>query len=249
MPISKNKIKFIKSLELKKFRKENKMFVAEGNKLIHDNIEFFECKTLIATQEWFDANKNVNASEVIVATKDELSKASFLKTPQDVIGVFSIPEYSLNIDELKNKLSIVLDTIQDPGNMGTIIRLADWFGIENIICSNETTDCYSPKAIQATMGAIARVKIHYTSLSRFLQDMKGCNIYGTFLEGSNIYDTELSHNGLIVMGNEGNGINKDLYEYITHKLHIPNYPPERETSESLNVAIATAIICSEFRRR
>jgi rRNA methylases len=167
MPISKNKIKFIKSLELKKFRKENKMFVAEGNKLIHDNIGFFNCITLIATKEWLNANRNIKAMETIEVTREELSKVSFLKTPQEVMGIFSIPEYALNTENIKGKLSLVLDTIQDPGNLGTIIRLADWFGIENIICSNETTDCFSPKAIQATMGRLQglRYTIHHLRLS------------------------------------------------------------------------------------
>ena len=249
MALSKNKIKQIKSLELKKFRKQEGVFVAEGNKLVRDNLSFMKCRTIIATKEWLNENNDIQAEEIIEATKEDINKVSFLKTPQDVLAVFYTPHYTLDAGLLKNKLSIVLDSIQDPGNLGTIIRLADWFGIEDIICSNETTDCYSPKTVQSTMGAIARVKIHYTQLDDFFKEMEGTPVYGTYLEGDNIYSTDLTKTGLIVMGNEGNGISDEVAPYITKKLNIPSYPPERETSESLNVAIATSIVCSEFRRR
>lgn len=248
MTLSKNKIKFIHSLELKKNRKESNLFVAEGNKLVNDNLSFMKCECLVAMPEWYDQNPHARAEEMITASKEELKKVSFLKTPQEVLGVFRQPEYLLNLSDLKEKLTIVLDSVQDPGNLGTIIRLADWFGIENIVCSNETVDCYNPKTVQATMGAIARIKIHYTPLVPFFQEMKDINIYGTFLEGENIYNEELTQQGLIVMGNEGNGISHELRPYINKELHIPSYPAGRPTSESLNVAIATAIICSEFRR-
>lgn len=247
--LSKNNIKFIKSLELKKYRKESALFVAEGSKLVNDTLLHLPCEMLIATTQWLMANPLAKANTIIEASQIDINKASFLKTPQDVIGVFKQPHHLLDPTQLSDKLSIVLDTIQDPGNLGTIIRLADWFGIENIICSLETVDCFGPKTVQATMGAISRIKVHYTPLTPFLEQMQGCAIYGTFLEGKNIYEESLSDSGLIIMGNEGKGISDNLRPYINQELHIPSFPADRETSESLNVAIATAIICSEFRRR
>lgn len=248
MNLSKNKIKMIRSLEMKKFRKETGLFVAEGNKLVTDNLPVMKCETLIATPEWFAVHPTAKAPEMIEVTRDEMSKVSFLKTPQEVMGVFRQPQYTLEPEQIKSKLSLVLDTVQDPGNLGTIIRLADWFGIEDIICSPETVDCFSPKTVQATMGAIARIRVHYTPLPAFLEQMRDVPVYGTFLEGENIYNETLTENGLIVMGNEGKGISDELRRFISHEVHIPSFPADRETSESLNVAIATAIICSEFRR-
>ena len=160
MTLSKNKIKLINSLESKKHRRETGLFVAEGNKLVKDNLPFMDCHTLIATESWLAENPDIQAKEIIRADQDDLRKASFLKTPQDVIALFYQPEYKLDPDNLKDKLSLVLDTVQDPGNLGTIIRLADWFGIDDIICSPETVDCFNPKTVQATMGAIARIRVH-----------------------------------------------------------------------------------------
>ena len=249
MIISKNKIKFIHSLELKKNRKESNLFVAEGNKLVSEALSSMHCDTLVATSEWFEQHPLAHAPEMLEADKEMMNKVSFLKTPQEVLGLFEMPSHTLSAGSLKSRLSLVLDTIQDPGNLGTIIRLADWFGIEDIICSPETADCYAPKTVQATMGAIARIRVHYTPLIPFLEQMKGVPVYGTYLEGDNIYQQNLSPNGLIVMGHEGRGIAPELDPFMTKKLHIPSYPHNRETSESLNVAIATSIICSEFRRR
>ena len=172
-----------------------------------------------------------------------------LKTPQQVLAVFRQPEYVLNTSILRDSLCLALDDVQDPGNLGTIIRLADWFGIEHIICSSNTVDIYNPKTVQATMGGIARVKTYYTPLPDLIRSLGDIPVYGTFLDGKNIYGQPLSRNGLIVMGNEGNGISKEVEALINQKLYIPNYPQERETSESLNVAIATAIVCAEFRRQ
>ena len=147
------------------------------------------------------------------------------------------------------QLVLALDGVQDPGNLGTIIRIADWFGIENIICSDNTADVYSPKVVQATRGSIARVKIHYTDLYNYIKELKiDIPVYGTLLNGENIYKQTLSHNGLVIMGNEGNGISPEIAKMINHKLFIPNYPAGHPTADSLNVAIATAITCSEFRR-
>ena len=249
MILSKNIIKQLKSLDQKKFRNEKGIFLAEGTKIVCDNIDTMKCEFIIATQNWFDSHQEIpDKIEKCIATIDEIKKISFLKTPQEVLGVFTIPQYNLDNESIKTKLSIVLDTVQDPGNMGTIIRIADWYGIENIICSLESADIFSPKVVQSSMGAVSRVKVHYTNLETFLSDMKGMDIFGTFLEGENIYKKELPQNGLIIMGNEGKGISDKVASYVTEKLFIPNYPQDRLTTESLNVAVATAIICSEFRR-
>lgn len=247
--LSKNKIRFIRSLETKKARQEENCFLAEGNKLINDTVGHFNCRLLIATSEWMEQHVGIIAQEIIIVTKDEIRKCSLLKNPQDVIAVYEKPTYKININSLKEQLVLALDTVQDPGNLGTIIRIADWFGISDIICSTECADIYNPKTVQATMGALSRVRIHYTSLSHFLKDIRPTPIYGTFLEGNDIYKESLSANGVIVMGNEGNGISNEIKQLIDHKLYIPNYPANAETSESLNVAIATAVTCAEFRRR
>jgi TrmH family RNA methyltransferase len=247
--LSKSKIKYIRSLEMKKFRTESGCFLAEGNKLVRDILPFFECELLIAKPSWMAQQGDIRAGELIAAESDDIERASLLKTPQDVIAVFKQPNYLPDKDELKQSLSLVLDGIQDPGNLGTIVRLADWFGIKNIICSLDTADIFNPKTVQATMGAIARVKIFYTPLPEWLSDWSGLPVYGAFLDGKNIYEEALTTNGLIVMGNEGKGIRRSVAGHISHKLYIPNYPPETETTESLNVAVATAIVCSEFRRR
>lgn len=247
--LSKNKIKYIHSLELKKVRKEEKVFIAEGPKLVGDLLGHFPCKFLAATSDWLTEHPSVNAAEVVTATTGELSRASLLKTPQQVLALFEQPEYSYDIETIRRSLCLALDDVQDPGNLGTIIRLADWFGIEHIFCSPNTVDVFNPKTVQATMGGIARVKVHYTPLPDLICSLGEIPVYGTFLDGKNMYEQSLSPNGLIVMGNEGNGIGKEVEALINRKLYIPSYPQERETSESLNVAIATAVVCAEFRRQ
>ena len=183
------------------------------------------------------------------STNKRCRKVSQLVTPPDVLAVYRIPEYHLNIDTLKKELVLALDTVQDPGNLGTIVRLADWFGIRHIVCSPDTADLYNPKVVQATMGALARVNVYYTSLPDFLSQVDSSVVYGTFLDGEDIYHTSLTKSGVIVMGNEGNGISAKLEPYIGKRLYIPNYPVGQPTSESLNVAVAAAITCAEFRRR
>jgi len=245
--ISKNQIKFIRSLELKKNRKRESLFVAEGPKVIEELLKLKTPHTIIATKEWIDNNPKI--SNVIEVSERELESASLLKTPQQVLALFAIEitVQDLNIDE--NKLYLALDGIQDPGNLGTIIRIADWFGIDTIYCSNETVDVYNPKVIQATMGSIARVKVVYTDLCNLISNLSDeLPVSGTFLDGSDIYKNELTPNGIIVMGNEGKGITKELKSLITNKLLIPSFSIG-DTAESLNVAIATAITCSEFKRR
>jgi TrmH family RNA methyltransferase len=247
--LSKNKIKYIRSLELKKNRKEEGAFVAEGHKLVGELLGYFPCRILLAVRSWLDENPDVKAHEVIEVTQDELSRASLLKTPQDVLAVFGQPQYPMEPEVISRSLCLALDDVQDPGNLGTIIRVADWFGIEHIFCSQGTVDVYNSKVIQATMGALARVKVHYCNLPNLISSLRDVPVYGTFLDGENIYNKPLSENGLIIMGNEGNGVSKEVSQQINNKLYIPNYPSGRTTSESLNVAIATAVVCAEFRRR
>ncbi len=247
--LSKAKIKYIRSLEVKKFRNEYQTFVAEGNKLVAELINQFECELLVAKTSWLATQGNIQTDELLMDDEGEgIKKASFLKTPQDVLAVFKQPIYSLADINTDEGLVLALDGIQDPGNLGTIIRIADWFGIRHIVCSTDTTDAFSPKTVQATMGALARVQIHYTDLSSYLGEQKTA-IFGSFLDGEDIYTKHLPQSGIIVMGNEGNGIRNSVEETITDRLFIPPFPAEQETSESLNVAVATAIICSEFRRQ
>lgn len=249
MPLSKNKIKYIQSLKEKKFRTEHGTFVAEGRKLVFDLLGTCECQIMAGLPEVLREIPDAHVQEIIEASPEELKKASFLKTAPQIIGVFYQPKYDLENIDLSKNLHLVLDEIQDPGNMGTIVRLADWFGIENIFCSPNTADIYNPKTVQASMGAIARVKVHYTALPDFLTKNNHLPVFGTFLEGENIYQANLPQSGFIVMGNEGKGVSAELQQLITHKIFIPNYPADAKTSESLNVAVATAIVCSEFRRR
>lgn len=246
--ISKNLIKLIKSLEQKKYRKREKLFVAEGPKVVGDLMALMAPQRIIATSEWYKEKK---ISEDVVVTEDEIRKVSFLQHPQDVLALFGLPEMEeLPVEQLRDHLTLALDDVQDPGNLGTIIRLADWFGIEHILCNQGTADAYSPKVVQATMGSIARVKLHYTNLAEYLEQLQDAvPVYGTFLDGNNLYAEKLSPSGIIIMGNEGNGISGQVERYVTKRLLIPSYPAERPTAESLNVAIATAITCAEFRRK
>ena len=247
--ISKATIKKIHALDMRKFRRNERLFVAEGPKLVDELCATMKPVYIAALPEWISENaKIVSGTEYDIVTPDELQRASLQKNPQQVIALFPIPEHRFCTEQLKNELVLILDGVQDPGNLGTIARIADWFGIRNIICSAETADIYNPKAVQATMGALARVKFHYTDLLQLLSQYDG-PVYGTFLDGENIYGQELSENGIIVMGNEGKGISQGVGEMINRRLYIPNYPIGTQTTESLNVAIATSIVCAEFRRR
>ncbi|KAA6299917.1 MAG: 23S rRNA (uridine(2479)-2'-O)-methyltransferase, partial [Candidatus Ordinivivax streblomastigis] len=246
--ISKSNIKRIRLLEQKKHRKEEGVFLAEGPKLIADLSGVFRCCFLAATAEWLQQNPHIPAEEIAEISVEELSRCSLLTTPQQVLAIFEQPQYQLDLTFVRKSLSLALDDVQDPGNLGTIIRIADWFGIEHVFCSSGTADVYNPKVVQATMGAIARVKVHYVLLPELIRSLGDIPVYGTFLDGKSIYTQSLSAEGIIVMGNEGNGIGKDMEALINRRLFIPSYPPERKTSESLNVAVATAIVCAEFRR-
>lgn len=249
--ISKNKIKYIHSLELKKNRDKEGVFVAEGPKVVDDILKLRRARTIVATEEWLQRHSELQQSgcEIIEVDNNELSKASFLQHPQQVLAVFERNECSIDPSTPTTELTLALDGIQDPGNLGTIIRIADWFGITSIVCSKNTADVYNPKVVQSTMGSIARVGVAYADLHDFLASLpKATPIYGTLLEGDNIYEQKLTANGVIVMGNEGKGISPEIRKLITHGLYIPNYPAGRATADSLNVAVATAIVCSEFRR-
>lgn len=249
--LSKNDIKHIKSLEHKKFREEKGLFLAEGHKLVSELTGIFRCTLIAATTDWLKGHGSISAERIETVSPDELKRASLLKTPQDVLAIFHIPSDGTDLTTAaKDNLVLALDDVQDPGNLGTIVRIADWFGIKNVFCSKGTADIYNPKAVQATMGAISRVRVQYTDLTRSIQQLpREIPVYGTFLNGEKIYDASLTKNGIIVMGNEGNGIGAELEKSVTKRLFIPNWPEGAATSESLNVAIATAITCSEFRRR
>ena len=240
--LSKKQIKWVRSLQQKKQRDAEGVFVAEGHKCVEELCGAFELVLLVTPD---------NATEV------EIAQMSNLRTPQGVIGVFRKRPIASSPDRLiassPQSLSLALDGVQDPGNRGTIIRTCDWFGVHDIYCSMDTADCYNPKVVQATMGALARVRVHYINLEQWLEEVHkaGLPVYGTLLEGGNMYEKGAivdKSTGVIIMGNEGNGISPMMRELITHPIRIPSYPADAETSESLNVGIATAIVLAEFRR-
>ncbi|CDN32855.1 tRNA (guanosine(18)-2'-O)-methyltransferase [Mucinivorans hirudinis] len=227
--MTKTEIQQIRALHSKEGRAEQGLFIAEGKKLVGDLLQSnLKIARIYRTGQ-------IEASE--------MSRISALKTPTDTLALVEIPQWQ----PVSKGLRLVLDGVQDPGNLGTIIRIADWFGIGDVFCSLGSADCFNPKVVQATMGAIARVRVHYVDLTELLQGVE-LPIYGTFLEGENIYDTPLEGQGFVVMGSEGRGISEDIEKLITKKLYIPNFAAGVAV-ESLNVAVATAITCSEFKRR
>ncbi len=325
MSLSKNKIKLISSLRLKKYRDELSLFVAEGPKLVSDLLKCFSPKIIVSTQAWLDENSPSAEEIIVVSSADDLKSVTQLSSPSPVLAVFykkdcslisnsvqasskkspnSIPAESVpqefnspsslspnnggfasnpitnitnplspdsrNQKEVLNSLNqseyftnplspdffkekrliLAIDSVQDPGNLGTIIRIADWFGINDIVCSETTVDVYNFKTIQATMGALCNVNIHYINLKDFCAIAASYNwpLYGTFLDGEVIYNAKLTDFGVIIMGNEGNGISSDIADLVSNRLYIPDYPLGKSYSESLNVAVATSIVCNEFRR-
>lgn len=239
--VSKNQIKFISGLQQKKQRLIHKMFVAEGVKVVQELLDAdFELHQLYTTEDDF---KSVSDSKKLIVSAEDLKKISALTTASSCLAVFKIPEQK---ELYQSGLIVALDAIRDPGNLGTIIRLCDWFGIQQLICSNETVDVYNPKVVQATMGSISRVNVSYINLEDFISTTS-LPVFGTFMNGENIYSTTLPQEGIIVMGNEANGISKEVENSIQHRLTIPRFGTLQKT-ESLNVATATAIILSEFRR-
>ncbi len=245
--LSKSQINLLKSLQHKKFRREHGFFLAEGYKSIAEFANSAYSIEAVYHTSAFDSkvlklSQKINLCEISV---NDLEKISSLKTPQDVVAQIKIPEWRvLGHNDLKGKFSLVLDGIQDPGNMGTIIRIADWFGIVNLICSEDTVDIYNPKVVQASMGSLARVRVYYTVLSEFLSQIK-LPVFGALLEGNNIYESDFGDEGLLLMGNEGNGIRREIQKFITKAITIPRIGK----AESLNVAIATSLFCYEIGRK
>lgn len=242
--------KLVASLGNARQRRANKLFTAEGTKCIADTITHFECRMLLATHTWLEEHAALIPRDtcVLKSTHADMERMTQLTTPTDAIAVYTMPEAPAPADA-SSQLVLALDRVQDPGNLGTIIRVADWFGIQQLVCSPETVDAYSPKVIQATMGAIARIRPLYMPLTDYIRLNPQAEVFGTFLNGQNIYQAELPASGIIIMGNEGRGISEEVAERVNRRLLIPSYPPGRPTSESLNVATATAITLSEFRRR
>jgi TrmH family RNA methyltransferase len=239
--VSKNQIKLITSLQQKKYRFANQLFFAEGIKVIQELVESnFELVHLYTTQKDFEEISN--DKRTIIAESD-LKRMSALATPNSCLALFKIPSEKKII---ASGLILALDSIRDPGNLGTILRLCDWFGIGQLICSKETVDIYNPKVVQATMGSIARVNVNYVDLESYIGQTK-MPVFGTFMDGDNIYKTNLPQEGIIIMGNEANGISPELEKLAKNRLAIPRFGNLQKT-ESLNVATATAIILSEFRR-
>ena len=250
--LSKKQIQLLTSLQVKKYRNEFGLFIAEGNKIadLLLNSEY-TIHSIYATKEWFKTSKVPNDSNIhhYETTKKELAIISGLTTPQEVIIVAIIPEDNIDLNDLKKGLTLVFDEIKDPGNLGTIIRIADWFGIKNIICSPESVDVYNPKVIQATMGSFCNVKVSYMPLEELFPWNKSLPVYGTTLEGETIYEADLKKDALIVFGNESKGIKTSWRKYLTKEIMIPSYNNNPSRAESLNISIAAGIICSEFLRR
>ncbi len=245
--MTKAEIQFVRSLADKRTRDAEHLFVAEGFKLV-DEIRHSELRI----RNIYTTRDDISGLDVVRIEKREMERISQLNTASDILAVVEQPRYKLALDSLKGELTLALDGVQNPGNMGTIIRLADWFGVKRVICSRECADLYNPKVVQATMGALLRVKVHYIdNLSALLSEARteGLAIYGTLLDGNNIYHEKLSSEGIIVMGNEGRGLSEECRNTLSHKLFIPPYPADAPTSESLNVAMATGIILAEFRRK
>ncbi len=247
--VGKNRIKLINSLRYKKFRNEHKLFVAERKTVVNQLCELGFTPVLIICKDEKEISFQYNC-KIIEADEKTLKKITNLKGVPDIIGIFKTKAPEFNINNIKHKLTIACQDIQNPGNLGTIIRVADWFGIENIICSENSVDCYNPKVVQASSGALANVNIHYLDLNETLTQIRKENIeiVGTFMNGQNLYKAKLKQETVILFGNEGQGISNEIEKLITQKITIPNYN-EKNSVESLNISTAASIIISEFRRR
>ena len=239
--VVKNQIKFIKGLQQKKYRTEYGQFVAEGVKLVGELLESdLKVKQLYATEDYLEQNSVISAHKI---SHSELNRMSGLKTPNKVLGVFEIPKPKTLA---YTDWILALEQVQDPGNLGTIIRMCDWFGISHLLCTPDSADCYNPKTLQATMGSIARVNVVYGDLQSAIQD-SGLTAYGATLQGNSVYNMELPDSGILIMGNESRGISENLLKSLHHQVAIPAFGNSK--AESLNVATATAILLSEIRRR
>jgi RNA methyltransferase, TrmH family len=253
--LTQNQIKLIRSLQQKKFRNELHQFIAEGPKLVEELIDSrFSFDSIYALKPWLDehaerlGSKEIPFTEI---TEKELERISGLTTPHSVLAVLNTPENILPGNVFGKDVVLVLDNIKDPGNLGTIIRTADWFGIDNIVCSETTVDVYNPKVIQATMGSIARVSVFYADLTSVLKDrVKNIPVYGTFMTGKPIAEFKTEENAVIVLGNESTGISEDLFPFIQHRVSVPLHRPVgKKNPESLNASVAAAIMCYEFRKK
>lgn len=239
--VSKNQIKLITSLQQKKFRQTHKLFIAEGAKVIQEFLQSnFVLEHLFVTETIFT---EVDNSQITTISEADLKKITCLATPNNCLALFKIPEQKKTVN---SGLIVALDDIRDPGNLGTIIRLCDWFGVSQIICSEQTVDVYNPKVIQATMGSISRVTVSYLNLENYIKEANS-TVYGTFMDGKNVYNEVLPENAILILGNEANGISNQLEQLVSNKIAIPRFGNLQQT-ESLNVATATAIFLSEFRR-
>lgn len=242
MSISKSQIKLITSLQQKKYRLKESLFVVEGIKVVDEFLKSdFELNSLFCIE---DVKECYFGSNPEIITELELKKISGLKSPNKVLALFKIPKET-RIDQLLG-LKVMLDDINDPGNLGTIIRLCDWFGVKEIICSKNTVDCYNSKVVQSTMGSLTRVNIKYVDLISYIEQTSQ-PLFIADMEGENVYNSKLRSDGIVIMGNEANGVSNDIKKIVTHKLTIPRYG-EIQATESLNVATATAILLNEFRR-
>ena len=244
--ISKSQVSFIKSLHLKKFRKEHHLFIAEGIKSVTEFIHSdYKIDSIFCTSNALSKVYNLSQKiKFLEVNEADLAKITALTTPQDIVALIKVPEETaFKSKNLENTFSLILDGIQDPGNMGTIIRTADWFGFKQIICSHQTVDVYNPKVVQATMGSLPRINAHYVDLDDVLSSVN-VPVFGALLEGDSIYNTDFGQEGVLILGNEGNGISENLKKYITKKVMIPRFG----NAESLNVAISAAIFCSEMKR-
>ena len=252
--LSKNQIKSITSLHHKKFRREENLFIAEGEKVVGDLlISGWDVKAVYGVQEFFQmlpgSIRISKSTEIILVTDDELRKISVQTTPQRVLAIAEIPSDKNDIN-FENGLKLVLDEINDPGNFGTIIRVADWFGIGEIICSENSVDCFNPKVVQSAMGSLFRSTVFYRELNDVFKKNKSDKnlpVYGTVLDGKNIFEEDLGADGFIILGNESAGISNDLFPFISTSLTIPSYSSNK--IDSLNVAVAAGIVCAEFRKR
>ena len=239
--LSKGQIKLINSLSQKKYRQKNALFVAEGIKVIKELLNSnFELERLFSEADLFFTENN----KMQLLEANELKKITKLATPQTALALFKIPQKKQTITE---DFIVALDGVRDPGNLGTIIRLCDWFGVKQLLCSKDTVDCYNEKVVQATMGSIARVEVIYGDLAEEISKLD-LPVFGTFMNGENIYESSLSFKGILVLGNEANGISDEIKQLSKHQISIPQFG-ETKNTESLNVATATAILLSEFKRR
>jgi TrmH family RNA methyltransferase len=257
--ISSSKSKLIRSLHQKKFRDQQGLFLIEGEKMVGELISAdtsnrFHIREVYATPEWIDSHRTMlqlSRAELTEASLSEIKKVSKLLTPQAVIALVSIPEVPFNVEALLHTPVLAFESIRDPGNLGTIIRTADWFGISHIVCSPDSTDLYNSKVVQSTMGAITRMQVHYLEIEALLEskEMQSKTVFGTYMKGENIYTTSLEPDPLILFGNESHGLSEGLNPYIRHRISIPSYAGPGTGSESLNVASSVAVVCSELRRR